>query len=276
MDDVHSVVRRLGLDVEVPIGQVVYGTSSQEIHLSEYLLTAAVAAYFQQEAIFFTYENGRSTEESKSQSRKISPSSDLSQVEMIARLNEWLGVEVVLSSLRDIVQEMGFWEVRVGDFVSRLSQLRRGQFLVLHFPNRVYYNRSKLQKIAGMTIADVHDQGGWLAGSAIHYVLREWGENRGITFLAPWSDKGLVYSFYKGTANHFLLTPYLLLCPPIPDPWWLTFHIGSFVSLLEQWPGNVKDMVKRKILSIVQKPPAFVQYTVTRNGLSNAVYRIKS
>lgn len=133
------------------------------------------------------------------------------------------------------------------EMAEAVFRLRREPVILAHMPNgRHLRATSHVKEVPDITISDLHEQGGWLGGSAIHYLLRLWAEKHPeIIYICPYQQKGRVYRVYRGVVRPlFVLVPFVRLCPPPglapggwePLPWGIWRVLSSRARrIARQW-----------------------------------------
>jgi len=150
-----EIVLSLGLVVEKPEpGQVlVYGSSDPYPNPAEFLLTQLVAKRHQLSWSFFTYRHGRN----------IPMPED----------PRWVNPPGVFA-LESILPK----ELTLGEMARAIFHFRKEPSIVAHLPHGVVLRATSdpFRKWPGgwasMTISQLHQAGGWLGGSGIHFILR--------------------------------------------------------------------------------------------------------
>lgn len=116
--------------------------------------------------------------------------------------------------LEDIIPH--YYSLR--DLAKSVFQLRQEPVIIAHWPDgrAIRATTTRLKDIPDISIASLHQMGGWLGGSGIHYFLRLYAENNfEILYICPFQEKGRVYEIYKGINRPlFVLSPFVRLCPP--------------------------------------------------------------
>jgi hypothetical protein len=105
---------------------------------------------------------------------------------------------------------------------------------------------------ASYDIHQLHEAGGWLGGSSIHYLLRLWAEEREwVLFICPFQEKGRVYEIYAGLRPAFIPTPFMRFVPParLGLPSWAPSPWSYWKSLPAAFRRRVKKEVKWRIWS---------------------------
>jgi hypothetical protein len=216
-DTTWEVVQDIGLVVEkIEPGQVlVYGSADPLPNPAELMLTQLVASCYKLGWQFFVYRHGRNL-----------------QVSVDDRWVNPLGV----FNLEFILPK----DLTLGEIAREVFRLRQEPVIVAHLRDggilRATTNpQGKWPGVwSMMSISQLHKTGGWLGGSAIHYLLRLWAEEREwVLYICPFQEKGRVYEIYRGFQRSlFVPTPFMRFVPPsrlgLPDwapaPWhyWLS------------------------------------------------------
>ncbi len=235
-----SVVQGLGLVVSQPEpGQVlVYGSSDPYPNPAEFLLTQLVAKRHQLGWRFFTYRHGRN----------IPMPEDPG----------WVNPPGVFC-IETITPE----GLTIGYVAREIFRLRQEPVIVAHLPNGSVLRATSdpYRKWSGewrsATIHHLHRAGGWLGGSAIHYLLRLWAqEMEWVLFACPFQEKGRVYEIYAGLRRPvFILTPFVRFVPPTrlglpswaPAPWhyWRTLPAAFRRRVKKEVMRRLKDGERR-------------------------------
>jgi len=211
-----NVVQNLGLVVPRPEpGQcLVYGSSDPYPNPSELTLTQLIANRYGLGWRFFIYRHGKN----------LPVSVDL----------RWVNPPGVFA-LESILPK----DLTLGEMALKIWGLRKEPVVIAHAPggNPLGATSDPFRKWSGewrsATIHQLHRAGGWLGGSAIHFLLPLWAEEREwVLYACPFQEKGRVYSLYAGLGRPALiLTPFVRFVPPsrlglpswAPSPWgyWL-------------------------------------------------------
>jgi hypothetical protein len=237
-----AVVQSLGLVVSRPEpGKVlVYGTSDPLPNPAELMLTQLVASRYKLSWNFFVYLNGNN---------------------LPIMLNQKVDYRFLrpnpanVFNLESIIPK----ELTLGEMAREIWMFRNEPTIVGHLANGAVLRATSdpWKKWSGdwasYTIPQLHETGGWLGGSAIHYLLRLWAEDRPwVIFACPFQEKGRVYEIYRGFKRTlFILVPFLRFVPPLklglpdwaPAPWlyWL--------SLPRYYRKKVRREVMGRLLS---------------------------
>lgn len=282
-ENTQAVATRSGVVVATMVdSELWYGTSDPAPNLSELLLTAAVGRSFRQPAAFSVYNGGRTefSELSMNSSRALLGGASIPGVEESLRVVlEWFEQpQVRIISFEEIIRGSGVWDMSIRDVASELLELR-GVATKLCYrrladgPKVVETNSRFIRTNGSMTFGDLHhNRGGWLAGSAIHYVLRRWTMNGGkCVHLVPFGIKGRVYQIYRGSGTKFVLVPSLSIFPAGADPTWLPMEVRSFAVLLGRWPestrNDLRDHIHTKVSDrLATNPGTCVRFEIRSSG----------
>ena len=230
-----GVVQDLGLVVEKPEpGQVlVYGSADPLPNPAEFMLTQLVAARYRLGWGFFIYRNGKNLN--------------------LFPLNELTSHPPGVFCLEAIIPK----ELTLGDMAQQIWRLRQEPVIVAHRPDGCvlratsHPSRNWSGRWTNATISQLHQAGGWLGGSGIHYVLRLWAEERPwVLYICPFQEKGRVYEIYAGLSRPaFILTPFLRFVPParLGLPSWAPAPWGYWLSLPAAVRRRVKKEVRRRL-----------------------------
>jgi hypothetical protein len=228
------VVQNLGLVVEkAEPGQVlVYGSADPLPNPAELMLTQLVASRHKVGWRFFVYKSGKN----------LNP----------FPLNELTSLPPGVFLLEHIIPEL-----TLGEMAKEIWRLRGEPSIVVHLPGGVTLratsdpSRKWSGGWASATISRLHEAGGWLGGSAIHYLLRLWAEERPWVFFAcPFLSKGRVYEIYRGFKRFlFLPTPFVRFVPParLGLPSWAPAPWSYWKSLPAAFRRRVRKEVMRRI-----------------------------
>lgn len=196
-DSNWGVVSRLGLEI-VPKKlngprTLVYGSADPLPNPAELILIQLTASKLGLGWRFFVYKHGRN-------------------LPMFVPEN-WNNLPGVFD-LENIVPS----DLSLRELAKEIFLLRREPVIVAHRPDgrTIRATSTKLADIPDITINVLHEQGGWLGGAAIHFILRLWAEkDPGVVYLCPFSSKGRVYEVYKGVGRQlFVLSPFVHIQPP--------------------------------------------------------------
>ena len=230
--DSWSVVKNLGLVVEKPEGVLIYGSADPLPNPAEFLLTQLVAKRHHLGWQFFVYKHGRN----------LPVSVD----------DRWVNPPGVFD-LETIISK----GLTLGEMAREIWMFRNEPTIVGHLANGAVLRATSdpWKKWSGdwasYTIPQLHQAGGWLGGSAIHYLLRLWAEERPwVLFACPLQGKGRVYSLYAGLSRPaFVLTPFLRFVPPkklgLPD--WAPAPWHYWRSLPAAFRRRVRKEVMRRL-----------------------------
>lgn len=195
-----DVVRGLNLVVEKAEGVLLYGSSDPMPNPSELLLTQEVAAILGSDWRFFVYRHGKNIP--------------------IVVPKDYVNPPGVFD-LETIIPQ----DLNLRDVATKVFQLRREPVVVAHRSDgRPIRATTREKEVPDIKIHELHASGGWLGGSAIHYILRLYAEkNRNILYICPFQTKGRVYEIYAGMGRKlFCLTPFVRIAPPprlAPQGW---------------------------------------------------------
>jgi hypothetical protein len=231
-----AVVQSLGLVVSRPEPDkiLVYGSSDPYPNPAEFLLTQLVAKRHQLGWQFFVYKHGRNLPFSVDD-RWVNP----------------LGV----FNLEFILPK----DLTLGEIARKVFRLRQEPVVIAHIPwgatLRATSNPERKWSggWANATIPQLHETGGWLGGSAIHFILRLWAENRpDVLYVCPFQEKGRVYEIYRGFKRPlFVLASFIRFIPParmgLPD--WAPAPWSYWLSLPAAFRRRVRKEVKKRIWS---------------------------
>jgi hypothetical protein len=235
METTWSVVQKLGLVVEEPESEqcLVYGSSDPYPNPAELILTQLIASRYQLGWRFFTYEHGKN----------------------LFPLNELTPQPPKTFLLEHLIPH----ELTLGEMGQEVFRIRRETVIVGHLPNgsvlRVTSNpfRKWSGDWASMTIHQFHEAGGWLGGTAIHFLLRLWAEGQPEVFYpCPYQEKGRVYETYRGFPRPlFVLTSFIRFIPParMGLPEWAPAPWSYWLSLPAAFRRRVRKEVKKRIWS---------------------------
>jgi hypothetical protein len=231
MDTTWSVVKNLGLVVEKPEpGQcLVYGSADPLPNPAELMLTQLVASCYKLRWQFFIYRHGRNIP------MPVDP--------------RWVNPPVVFY-FENIIPE----GLTLDEIAKEVFRLRQEPAIVAHLglPNPLRATNKPETKWPStwskLTVAHLHDLGGWLGGSAIHLILRLWAEDRKeVLFTCPFQEKGRVYTLYAGLSRPaFVLTPFVRFVPPdkLGLPPWAPAPWGYWRTL----PASFRRRVRKEVM----------------------------
>jgi hypothetical protein len=235
----------LGLVVSRPEPDkiLVYGSSDPYPNPAEFLLTQLVAKRHQLGWRFFTYRHGRNI------SMPVDPG--------------WINPPGVFN-FESIIPET----LNLGEMAEEIWRLRQEPVIVAHLPNGSVLRATSdsWKKWSGSwayaAIPQLHQAGGWLGGSSIHFILRLWAEERPwVLFACPFQEKGRVYEIYRGFKRPlFLLTPFVRFIPPsqlglpewAPAPWlyWITLPASYRSRIRKEVKKRLKNRKRRIEISL--------------------------
>jgi hypothetical protein len=224
----------LGLVVEkAEPGQVlVYGSADPLPNPAELMLTQLVASSCKLGWQFFVYKHGRNLPVSVDD-RWVNPPGVFDLETIISK-----GL-----TLGELAREV--WRLRQEPVI--VAHLRDGGVLrATSHPSRNWSG-----KWTNATISQLHEAGGWLGGSAIHFLLRLWAEERGwVLYACPFQEKGRVYNLYTGLSRPvFILTPFVRFVPPdkLGLPPWAPAPWGYWRTLPASFRRRVRKEVMRRL-----------------------------
>jgi hypothetical protein len=231
-----EVVKSLGLVVEKPEpGQtLVYGSSDPRPNPSELFLTQFVASRHRLGWRFFVYRHGRN-------------------LPMTVDDPQWVNPPGVFY-LESILPK----DLTLGEMAREIWFLREEPAIVAHLSGGATLRATPdpSRKWSGgwaqKTIPQLHEAGGWLGGSSIHFLLRLWAEEREqMLYVCPFQEKGRVYELYAGFRPTFILAPFVRFVPPaqLGLPPWAPAPCGYWFSLPAAFRRRVKKEVRRRIWS---------------------------
>ncbi|GEM_PF-3423429 len=238
-DSSWGVVLALGLatDKPEPDQLLVYGSSDPQPNPAELLLLEVVAKLFGLNFRFFVYRNGKNMPMEKLPEEVKLP---------------WLFY------LEDIIPP----GLTLGEMAVAIWKLRDEPAVVAHLPQSTLRATSEPTKkwpkgVPNLTVHDLHELGGYLGGSGIHYVLAEWAKKMPrVLYLCPYQKKGRVYEVYQKFKEEvevprplFVPTPFVHFKPPknlglpewAPTPWYY------WRSLPAAYRRRVRKEVERRI-----------------------------
>jgi hypothetical protein len=147
--------------------------------------------------------------------------------------------------------------ITLGEMARQIWRLREEPSIIAHIPGgaalRATSNPSKkwAAEWVSATISRLHEAGGWLGGSAIHFLLRLWAEERGwVLYACPFQEKGRVYEIYRGFKRPlFILTPFVRFIPPsqLGLPEWAPATWHYWKSLPASFRRRVRKEVMRRL-----------------------------
>jgi hypothetical protein len=238
-----AVVQGLGLVVSRPEpGQcLVYGSSDPLPNPAELMLTQLVASRYKLSWNFFVYLNGNNLPIMLNQKvvdyRFLRPNSEN------------------VFNLESIIPK----ELTLGELAKEIWRLRQEPTIIAHLSNgfKIRATSDPHKKwpsaASSKTIHQLHKTNGWLGGSAIHFILRLWAEERhDILYICPFQKKGRVYDIYRGFKRPlFILVPFLRFVPPLklglpdwaPAPWLYWLSLPAF------YRKKVRMEVMRRLFS---------------------------
>jgi hypothetical protein len=229
-----DVVQNLGLVARPePDKILVYGSSDPYPNPAELLLTQLVASRYQMGWRFFVYRHGRNLPMTVDDPQWVNPPG-------VFYLESILPKDL---TLEEMAREIWF--------------LREEPAIVAHLPGGATLRATSdpYRKWSGewrsVTIHQLHRSGGWLGGSAIHYLLRLWAEEREwVLFACPFQEKGRVYDIYRGFKRPlFILNPFVRFIPPsqLGLPEWAPATWHYWKSLPASFRRRVRKEVRRKL-----------------------------
>lgn len=216
MDTTWAVVQSLGIMVEKPEpGQIlVYGSADPMPNPAELLLTYFVAKRYKIKWQFFSYRHGKNLPMTVDGKSVKSPR---------------------FFYFEDFIDQ----SITLGEISQQVFKLRKESTIIAHIPGGISLRATSdpSRKWSGrwhaVTIFQLHQVGGWLGGSGIHYILRLLAERKKwVLYICPFQEKGRVYEIYRGFGRPlFVPTPFVRFIPPArlglpswsPTPWnyWL-------------------------------------------------------
>jgi hypothetical protein len=233
-----SVVAQLGLTIKNPKpGQlVVYGSADPLPNPAEIMLTHLVASRYDLKWRFFVYRHGRNLPMSVDE-----------------KLLQSLPPQVFY--LEDVIPK----DLTLGEMAQEIFRLREECVIVAHLADGGLLRATSRPKEkwktkwVSATIAELHEAGGWLGGSAIYYLLRLLAEERNeILYLCPFQSKGRVYRVFQGLRRPlFLLAPFVRFVPPgyLGLPSWAPAPVDYWLSLKPKTRMCIRKEVEKRVLS---------------------------
>jgi len=233
-----SVVAQLGLTIKNPKpGQlVVYGSADPLPNPAEIILTQIVASKHELNWKFFVYKHGKNF-----------------QMSVNEKLLQSLPPQVFY--LDDVIPN----DLTLGEMAQEIFRLREESVIVAHLADGgLLRATSRPAKKwpghwASATVTELHEAGGWLGGTAIHYLLRILAEERNeILYLCPFQSKGRVYRVFQELRRPlFLLAPFVRFIPPgyLGLPSWAPAPAEYWLSLGPKIRLSIREKVKKMILS---------------------------
>jgi hypothetical protein len=213
---------------------LVYGSADPYPNPAELLLTQLVASLHRLKWRFFVYQHGKN---------------------LNFLLNEETSLPPEIFPFEYIIPET----LTLGKMAEEIWRLRQEPAIVCHLPNGSVLRATSdpFRKWSGgwafATISQLHQAGGWLGGSAVHFILRLWAEDRGeVLYICPFQEKGRVYEIYRGFSRPlFITTPFVRFVPPArlglpswsPAPW----------SYWKTLPANFRRRVRKEVMRQLKK-----------------------
>jgi len=194
-DSSWGVVRNLGLEIDPKEMSsttiVIYGSADPMPNAGELLLTQLTASKLGLPWKFFIYRHG------KNLPMAVPPA--------------YVKPRRVFSLEEIIPQGMSLKEM-----AAEIFRLRREPVVVAHLKDKLIRATTKIKDVPSLTIREIHESGGWLGGSGVHFLLRLYAEEKGsIIYICPFQEKGRVYLIYQGVKRPlFILTPFVRIVPP--------------------------------------------------------------
>jgi hypothetical protein len=234
MGTTWSVVQELGLVASQPVPEkvLIYGSADPLPNPAELMLTQLVASSCKLGWQFFVYKHGRNLP--------------------LHVDDRWVNPLGVFNFEFIIPQGL-----TLGETAREVFRLRQETVIVAHLPNGSVLRATSdpYRKWSGewrsATIHQLHRAGGWLGGSAIHFLLRLWAEEREwVLFACPFQEKGRVYDIYRGFKRPlFILTPFVRFIPPsqLGLPEWAPATWHYWKSLPASFRRRVRKEVMRKL-----------------------------
>ncbi|MEK7600342.1 MAG: hypothetical protein AAB463_00055 [Patescibacteria group bacterium] len=246
-----------------PASTILYGTSDPVPNVAELVLTAIAASVFRLPALFSVYEGGRTeyADLSRERSRELVVGSDVPSIaDSIRIVSGWLGLEIPLIPFERIFALGGVWDVPLADMAKAMLAVQHKPLRFCYVPAdpepQVVYTDGRWVKRNGtLTVAELHNRGGWLGGAGIHYALRQFAEGHpDHIHLVPFGMKGEVYRTYRrtdGQKTRFALVPQLHIQPRNASPEWLPLELQTFATILELLPEGRAIELREGLVSAV-------------------------
>jgi len=222
-----GVVAELGLVAqpdEMSNGIVMYGSADPAPNPAELILTQLTASQLGLPWRFFIYIHGRNLVLSDSYSRPIP---------------RWV------SPLEELIPE-----VSLRQLAEDVWRLRQEPAVVAHRPDgRPIRATSKTKDIPDITLSRLHQMGGWLGGSGIHYLLRKYAEkHHEVLYICPFQTKGRVYEIYRGFGRElFVLTPFVRFSPRFAPQGWEPITWYEWLSLPAAARRRARRWIKQEL-----------------------------
>ena len=230
-----QIVQNLGLVVSRPEPDqtLVYGSSDPYPNPAELILTQFIAKRYGLGWRFFIYRHGKNLPMPEDPG--------------------WVNTPGVFN-IEAIIPE----GLTLGKIAEEIWRLRGEPSIIAHLPggNNLRATSNPYRKWSGdwssATIPQLHESGGWLGGSSIHFLLRLWAEDRPwVIFACRFQEKGRVYTIYRGIKRPlFVCVPFLRFIPPkkLGLPSWAPATWSYWMSLPPSYRKRVRKEVKKRIL----------------------------
>lgn len=179
-------------------------------------------------------------------------------------------------NLEKIIEKTRIMDMRVTDFVEALTSIRGGVFRALNIIQGLSIHaintNSSLRRLGQMRIRDVHEQGGWLSGAGIHYVLRLLADYGAYIEVMPNLSRGNVYEMYQGVSQNFygILTGRFHLRAKGQSPEWASVCPLVFLELVRRWGKEKSTAVAQELWQAIKIAPESLKessFLVTQDGV---------
>ncbi|GIW67444.1 MAG: hypothetical protein KatS3mg096_312 [Candidatus Parcubacteria bacterium] len=232
METTWELVQGLGLVVEKPLneGIIVYGSADPLPNPAELILTQLVSSSRQLPLRFFVYRHCRN-------------------------LHLEIPTNFVCPPGVFYLEDIIFQDLLLSEMAREIFRLRNSEPVIICYLPRPGREPKKFRgtDVPRITIAELHQEGGWLGGNAIHFILRLYAEEHPeVLYICPFQRKGRVYEIYKGMRRKiFILTPFLRLIPPprLGLPEWAPTPWTYWLSLPASFRRRVRKIINHRLFA---------------------------
>lgn len=119
-------------------------------------------------------------------------------------------VEYRFTTTEEICQRTGLWEMRISELAKTITALAGHDVVVFNQRDGNQVRASNLGKYANWTVAQIHENGGWLGGAALYYMVYNLSNYGGVVVMVKDSTRGAVNLMarpFLENGNNLRITP---------------------------------------------------------------------
>jgi hypothetical protein len=248
-DSSWEVINRYGVAINVNVEEIelmkknskeknseeitlVYGSSDPWPNPAELILLQETAVLLNLKWKFFIYTKGKNHPLAKIQ-KDVSNGNNFKKNKVIFDLEEIIKIE---DKLDQIAEE--------------IFKIRGDVIIARHKDDEMRAKNLKEKKDENFTIENLHQEGGWLGGNAIHYYLRKWmTKENNLILLTPYTEKGLIFKMYDVLKKR-CLPIFSLFISPVFYKWnenWVPISWREWRALNKKTRKEIRREVKKII-----------------------------